>query len=196
MSASGFGEFTGDWDHRALPANIRLGHGCFLERRESFQRFRSRRDPGLVIGDRVRIWMWSAFSVDPGGWIEIGDDSELVGAVFMCADHISIGRGVLVSYQVTIADSDFHPLDPEARRRDAVASAPGGDPSQRPPCITRPVRIDDGARIGIGAIILKGVHIGAGAQVGAGAVVVRDVPAGASVAGNPARVVDATGPAR
>jgi acetyltransferase-like isoleucine patch superfamily enzyme len=53
------------------------------------------------------------------------------------------------------------------------------------------VRIDDGAWIGIGAIVLKGVHVGAGARIGAGAVVARDVPAGATVEGNPARVVPA-----
>jgi maltose O-acetyltransferase len=56
---------------------------------------------------------------------------------------------------------------------------------------SRPVRIDDGAWIGIGAIVLKGVHVGAGARIGAGAVVARDVPAGATVEGNPARVVPA-----
>ena len=50
------------------------------------------------------------------------------------------------------------------------------------------MEIGDGAWIGIGAIVLKGVSIGAGARVQAGAVVARDVPEGATVSGNPAQV--------
>ena len=47
---------------------------------------------------------------------------------------------------VTIADSDFHPLDPDARKRDAIANAPFGDKSQRPTYVTRPVAIGDDPR--------------------------------------------------
>ena len=182
-------DITGRWDPATLPANVRVGPGCFLERRQSFARFRSTRDPGLVIGRDVSVYMWTAFSVDPGGLVEIGDGSVLVGPSLMCAERISVGRRVVLSHQVVIADSDFHPHDPEERRRDAEASAPGGDESLRPRVETAPVVIEDEAWIGIGAIVLKGVRIGAGARVGAGAVVARDVPAGASVEGNPARVV-------
>src|SRR5207302_3921771 len=136
-------------------------------------------------GDRVRAFTWTEFNVEPTGLLEIGADSVLVGAVFMCAERISIGRAVVVSYNVTIADSDFHPLDPEQRRRDAIANAPGSELA-RPDIASAPVVIGDGALIGIGAIILKGVTIGAGTRVEAGAVVTRDVEAGVTVAGNPA----------
>ena len=183
-------EITGAWDYATLPANVRLGAGCFLERKASFARYRSTRSPGLVLGARVRVHTWTEFNVEPGGIIEVGDDSILVGTVFMCAERVTIGRGVVVSYNVTIADSDFHPRDPDARRLDAVATSPHGDRGTRPPITARPVVIDDGAQIGIGAIILKGVHVGRGARVGAGAVVTSDVPAAATVAGNPARIVD------
>ena len=180
-------DITGAWDHALLPDNVEVGDGCFLERRESFSRFRSTRRPGLVIGDRTRVYMWTAFSVDPEGVVEVGEDCVLVGPSFMCAEQITIGRRVVISYQVTVADSDFHPSDPEQRRLDAEANAPEGDRSQRPPVATAPVVIEDDAWIGIGAIVLKGVRIGAGARVDAGAVVTRDVPAGTTVAGNPAR---------
>jgi acetyltransferase-like isoleucine patch superfamily enzyme len=50
-----------------------------------------------------------------------------------------------------------------------------------------PVVIEDGADVGVGAIVLPGVTIGRGAQVGAGAVVTADVAPGAVVAGVPAR---------
>jgi acetyltransferase-like isoleucine patch superfamily enzyme len=169
------------------PANVRLGSDCWIERPEVSERFRSEQDPGAVLGDRVRVYTWSSFNVEPGRCVLVGDDCVLVGAVFMCAERIELGAGVVVSYGVTIADSDFHPRDPALRRADAEANAPFGDPSDRPPLDTAPVVIEDGAWIGIGAIVLKGAHIGAGARVGAGAVVTRDVPAGATVEGNPAR---------
>lgn len=187
MTPEELAAIEGNWDYSTLPANVRVGPGCWIERKQSFDRYRSTRDPGLVLGARVRAHTWTVFNVDPTGTLEVGDDCVLVGATFMCAERITLGRGVIVSYHVTIADSDFHPLDPEARKLDAVANAPFGDRGERPPIKTRPVVIGDGAWIGIGAIILKGVTIGKNARIGAGAVVVRDVPEGGCVAGNPAR---------
>ena len=184
------GNITGTWPYDALPANIRVGEGCYLERRDSFKRFRSTREPGLVLGDRVKVYTWTEFNLEPSGTLEVGDDTILVGAVIMCAERITIGQRVVVSYNVTIADSDFHPRDPEARKQDALANAPEGNRAERPPLLTRPVVIEDDAWIGIGAILLKGVHIGKGARVAAGAVVTADVPAGATAAGNPARLTE------
>lgn len=180
-------EITGTWDYASLPRNVELGAGCFIERKESFRRFRSTREPGLRLGSNVRVYTWAEFSVEPAGEISVGDDSILVGPIFMCAERISVGRRVVISYHVTIADCDFHPLDRASRRKDALANAHGSHASERPPLVTRPVVIDDDAWIGIGAIVLKGVRIGRGARVAAGAVVTRDVSDGATVAGNPAR---------
>jgi acetyltransferase-like isoleucine patch superfamily enzyme len=178
---------TGQWNHADLPKNIVVGAQCYLERRASFALFRSEKNPGLVLGDRVKIYMWTEFNVEAHGRIEVGDDSILVGPIFMCGESITIGKRVVVSYQVTIADSDFHPIDPEQRKLDAIANAPDGDRGNRPPLITKPVVIEDDVWIGIGAIILKGVRIGRGARIGAGAVVTKDVAAGVAVAGNPAK---------
>jgi acetyltransferase-like isoleucine patch superfamily enzyme len=189
MNTRELDSIKGAWDYTTLPRNIRVGDGCFLERKDSFGRFRSEQQPGLVLGQRVQVYTWTTFNIEPSGVLEVGDDSVLVGAVFMCAERITIGRRVIISYNVTIADSDFHPIDPEQRRLDAIASAPQGDPSKRPPYVTRPVVIEDDAWIGIGAIILKGVRIGRGTRVGAGTVVTRDVPPGATVTGNPARLI-------
>jgi UDP-2-acetamido-3-amino-2,3-dideoxy-glucuronate N-acetyltransferase len=50
-----------------------------------------------------------------------------------------------------------------------------------------PVRVEDGASIGSGAIVLCGVTIGADALVGARAVVSHDIAPGEVVAGVPAR---------
>ena len=184
------GYLTGDWDYSKLPPNVILGTNCFIEREGSFELYRSEQPRGLVLGSGVQVFTWTTFNVEPTGSIEVGADSVLAGAVFMCADRIVLGERVVVSYNVTIADSDFHPRDAELRRQDARANAPFGDRSQRPPLTTAPVRIDDGAHVGIGAIILKGVRVGAGARVAAGAVVTSDVPPGATVFGNPARTAE------
>jgi Bacterial transferase hexapeptide (six repeats) len=175
------------WDS-PFPPNVQVGHNCVFERtRETFARFRSTRDQGLLLGDDVRVYHRTVFSVEASGMVEVGDGSVLAGVEFMCAERITLGKCVIVSYNVTIADCDFHPLDPDLRRRDAVANAPEGDRSQRPPLVTAPVVVEDGAWIGIGAIVLKGVRIGRDARIGAGAVVTADVPTGVTVAGNPAK---------
>lgn len=55
-----------------------------------------------------------------------------------------------------------------------------------------PIRVGDGAYIGLGAIIVSGKNgcvIGNNAVVGAGSVVVRSIPQGSTAVGNPARVI-------
>jgi acetyltransferase-like isoleucine patch superfamily enzyme len=183
-------DVTGSWDYASLPSNISLGAACYLERRGSFDRFRSTRRPGLILGGGVTVYTWTTFNVEPTGLAEIGDDSVLVGAVLMCADHISVGARCVISYNVTIADSDFHPTDPTARRLDAIANAPNGDATTRPRVTTAPVRIGNDVEIGIGSLVLKGVRIGDGARILAGTVVTRDVPPGETFAGNPGQLVE------
>jgi acetyltransferase-like isoleucine patch superfamily enzyme len=177
---------TGRWDYSELPGNVEVGEGCYLERSDAFARYRSTRTPGLRLGKRVRVYTWSGFSIEPDGFVEVGDDSVLVGARFMCQEEIRVGSRVLVSYNVLIADSDFHPLDPELRKQDARANAPFSE-APRPPLDSKPVVIEDDVLIGMGSIVLKGVRIGTGARVLPGSVVISDVEAGTTVLGNPAR---------
>ncbi|WP_278183962.1 acyltransferase [Mycobacterium lehmannii] len=75
-----------------------------------------------------------------------------------------------------------------------IISAHMGSPSDTPvkrsyPLSSKPVVIEDGAWICIGAIILPGVTIGRNAVVAAGAVVSRDVEADSMVGGIPARFI-------
>lgn len=179
----------GAWDYGSLPANVVLGEDCFIETRACFERCRSQQPLAVSLGRRVSVYAWTRFSLEPDAIAEVGDQAVLVGAMLMCAERIRIGPRSIVSYFVTIADCDFHPRDPAARRQDAIAIAPGNDPVQTAELVTRPVEIGADVWIGIGAYVLKGVTIGDGARVGAGAVVTRDVPAGARVEGNPGRIV-------
>jgi acetyltransferase-like isoleucine patch superfamily enzyme len=182
-------EYTGDWDYGLLPTNVQVGEGCWIERLDSFGRMLSTRDPAVVLGNRVHVFTWTAFSLERNATLSVGDDSVLVGTQFMCAEQITIGQRVVISYHCVVADSDFHPRTAQARREDAVASAPDGDHSKRPPVESEPVVIEDDVWVGIGAMILKGVRIGAGARVAAGAIVSRDVAPGSLVAGSPAEPV-------
>lgn len=179
-------DMTGAWDYSELPFAARLGEECLLEHRSSFQRFRSKRNPALVLGNRVTLHIWTNISTGEEGVVEIGDDTVLVGVQVMCANRVSIGQRVLASYNVVIADADFHPFDPVLRRADAEALAPQST-LPRPSLDSAPVTIGDDVRIGIGAMILKGVTVGAGAVIAPGAVVTRDVEAQQTVVGNPAR---------
>jgi acetyltransferase-like isoleucine patch superfamily enzyme len=96
----------------------------------------------------------------------------------------------LISWQVGIADSDFHPLDPVERRTDAEALAPYlRERPPRPLLRSARVVICDNVWIGMNATILKGVTIGENAVVAAGSVVAKDVPPNTVVAGNPAVAV-------
>jgi acetyltransferase-like isoleucine patch superfamily enzyme len=182
-------DLTGVWDYSSLPPNITIGRDCYLENRQSFRRFRSTRNPGLVLGDGVYVYCWTAFSIEPSGIVTVGDDSTLVGASFWCSERITVGARVVISHNVIVADADFHPRDPAKRREDAIAVSPDRHGTERPPYISKPVTIDDDVSIGIGAIVLKGVHIGARARIEAGAIVTSDVPPDAVVAGNPGKLV-------
>jgi acetyltransferase-like isoleucine patch superfamily enzyme len=66
---------------------------------------------------------------------------------------------------------------------------PATEPIIRTDLVIEPVRVGDGADIGVNAVILPGVTVGEGAIVGAGAVVTHDVPPYAVVAGVPARLL-------
>jgi acetyltransferase-like isoleucine patch superfamily enzyme len=178
----------GRWLDGELPATARVGVGSVITGPLAFKRFRSRLDPALVVGahctlDGVHL------AVGEEGRIEVGDFCYLTNAVLLCELELRIGSYVVLGWNATVADTDFHPIGPAERVADAVACSPLGRGRPRPSVPRRPVVIEDDVWIGPNATILKGVRVGAGAFVEAGALVTRDVPAGTRVLGNPARVV-------
>lgn len=95
---------------------------------------------------------------------------------FHSAGGITIGRNVGIGPGVKIITSAHDLSDREK-------------PILHSPIEFAPVAIEDGADIGVGAILLPGVCVGRGAQVAAGAVVTADVAPYAIVGGVPARLL-------
>jgi len=175
----------GDWFDRQLPANIIVGEGVRIDSSHGFHGFTSQLECGLSAGDNVVFWR-AGISTGPNAMITIGDDCYFANAAITCELAITIGDRVIACMGSTIADCDFHPIDPAERIADTIAIAPGGDRSLRPHMGSKAVTIGNDVWIGPNAAILKGVTIGDGAVIAAGAVVTSDVPPGACVAGNPA----------
>ena len=176
-----------DWWTQPIPPNVEFGEGFYCESAQVFRHLRSKNERAVVLGNHVSIYAGCSFSVGPQGSCTVGDFTLLNGALIMTEDRIEIGSHCLVSWNVGIADSDFHPLAPAQRLIDAQALAPFfKDRPPRPKLKTAPVIIGNNVWIGMNAIILKGVTIGENSVVAAGSVVTKSVPANTVVAGNPA----------
>lgn len=176
-----------DINDRSAPTNIVVGEDVRMDSVAGFKQFRTQAEIGMRIGDRTTL-CGAQFATSERGVIEIGADCYIDGASLIAEERVTLGDRVILGVQVTIADSDFHPIDPEQRALDCVALSPSGD-GKRPPFLTRPVTVENDVWIGFGAVLLKGVRVGEGAIIGAGSVVTKDVPAGMFVSGNPARVI-------
>jgi acetyltransferase-like isoleucine patch superfamily enzyme len=121
--------------------------------------------------------------------VEIGDCCYFTNAVLLCELELRIGNCVMIGWNATLADSDFHPIAPAERIADAIACSPLGKGRPRPVVERSPVVIEDDVWIGPSVTILKGVRIGRGAFIEPGALLTRDVPPRARVLGNPAQVI-------
>ncbi len=130
---------------------------------------------GCRIGSHSRIGTF----VEVQRGAEIGAHCKVQSHTFVC-DGVRLGDGVFVGHGVMFIND----------RRPRATSGSGGLQTEDDWELS-PTVVEDGASIGSGATILCGVRIGAGALVGAGAVVTRDVAPGDTVAGNPARPLEA-----
>ncbi len=128
----------------------------------------------MLFGKKVTIY--GRIKVYNSKMISIGNDCFInYGVLISVRDKLTIGNGVVISAKVLITDAGLN-LD--------ILVNEG-----RPLHISAPIVIEDGAWIGAGAIILKGVTIGTKSVVAAGAVVTKDVPPYVIVGGNPARIL-------
>lgn len=181
-------ESASGWSHGPLPANVRVGANTLLTADYAFKRFRSKLDPALVIGANCTM-DGVHFAIGESGKVSIGDFCYFTNAVLLCELELRIGNYVVIGWNATIADTDFHPLAPAERIADAIACSPLGQGRPRPEIAKKPVVIEDDVWIGPNTTILKGVRIGAGAWIEAGSLVTRDVPPRSRVLGNPAQII-------
>ena len=185
MSTSGCAEEAGN----DVPPNVVVGKGTVLLGENLWRRFESERQPALVVGSHSTI-DGVHFAIGRQGVVTIGDYCYLSNVLVMAEAEIRIGNYVLLGWNVAIADSDFHPLDPARRIEDTIANSPlhkGQRP--RPLFASSPVIIEDDVWVGANTLILKGVRLGQGCKVEPGSLITNDVPANSHVLGNPARVV-------
>ena len=118
------------------------------------------------------------------GTILIGDNSMLNGVCVTAYEFVEIGKNCQIASNTLITDTDFHPIDPIQREREAL-----GYKIDYRIVNKKKIKIGNNVWIGWGAIILKGVNIGENSIIAAGAVVVDDIPANSIAAGSPAIVV-------
>ncbi|MBL0710395.1 MAG: acyltransferase [Colwellia sp.] len=163
---------------------VSIGHGC-----KFFGKTFTKFHPDSIINIGSNCTFRSSFSSNTiglkqkcflsagrGAYLFIGDDCGLSGTVISAEKSIIIGERVFCGANVTICDSDRHPID-------SILRAKGGKGDVAPVCIENDVWI------GMNSVVLKGVSIGKGTVIGANSVVNKDIPANVIAAGVPAKVI-------
>lgn len=120
------------------------------------------------------------FQMLDGAKVKIGNGCGVSNAAFTCATEIVLEDNVLLGSGCKLYDTDFHALDYAERIKGNYSGAP---------IKTKPIRICEGAFIGAGTYIMKGVNIGKHSIVGAGSIVTKDIPDNEIWAGNPAKFI-------
>jgi len=171
-----------------LPPNIHIAVDSVLRGQQLLRRFFSEQSPAVTIGAHCHLEDVQ-LALGKRACLEVGEYVFAAGLILLAEQRIRIGQRVMFSFNVTIADSDFHPLDPAQRMLDAIAISPLGGSRVRPTIQPAEVVIEDDVWVGPNVTILKGVTIGAGAFIEPGSLVTRSVPARARVLGNPAQII-------
>lgn len=114
-----------------------------------------------------------------GGKIEIGDGFGISGSTIYSFCSIKIGKNSTIGANCKIIDNDFHPLDPDYRRKSLNKEYTS----------RKPIVIGDDVFIGMNSIILKGTTLGNNVVVGAGSVVSGYFPDNCIIGGNPAKII-------
>lgn len=111
------------------------------------------------------------------GRIILGDGVGMSNSVIVSAEEVEIGDNVMIGAGVKIYDTDFHSLKYDLR----IVGHEGVKKGK--------IKIEEGAFIGAGTFILKGVTVGEKSVVGAGSVVTKNIPPQEVWAGNPAKFI-------
>lgn len=130
---------------------------------------------GCTIGDETKI----------GTFVEI-QKGATVGSRCKISSHTFICEGVTIESEVFVGHGVTFINDRIPRATSAT-----GELKTETDWACQRTLVKRGASIGSGATILGGITIGENAIIGAGSVVTRDVTANSTVAGNPARLLNA-----
>jgi acetyltransferase-like isoleucine patch superfamily enzyme len=145
--------------------DVQIGEGCYIADFVNLY--------GCKIGSKTKVGPFVEIQKNSS----VGDNCKISSHTFIC-EGVTIEDGVFVGHGVMFIND-----------RVPRATAESGQLQTEADWAVHPTKIERGASLGSGAVILCDVTVGAGALVGAGAVVTKDVPAGAIVVGNPARIL-------
>ncbi len=149
----------------------------------------------IIMGDRivldsgvktsnVPLTMRCKFVCGTTGIFEIGENTILNGVGMTAYKKITIGKNCLISSGTFISDTDFHPINPELRKKVSMGYKTDFNEVKK-----AEIMICDNVWIGWGAIIMKGVTIGENSIIASGSVVTSDIPPNMIAGGNPARII-------
>src|SRR5437667_9665126 len=106
-----------------LPANVQLGANTLITADYAFKRFLSKQPEALVIGPNCTM-DGVHFAIGREGRVRIGNYCYFTNAVLLCELELRMGNYVIIGWNATIADTDFHPIAPAERIADALACSP------------------------------------------------------------------------
>jgi acetyltransferase-like isoleucine patch superfamily enzyme len=117
--------------------------------------------------------------VYPHATLRIGNKVGMSNTTVVATMSIIIGDNVMIGGGVTIADSDFHSLNPIYwhTHNDALKMK------------KLPINIGNDVFIGMNSTILKGVTVGSNAVIAAESLVKQNIPANEVWGGNPAKFI-------
>jgi acetyltransferase-like isoleucine patch superfamily enzyme len=145
----------------------------------------------ICLGDRVVLCSDSRFTalgvnhpvilrtLRVNAEIAIGYDTGISGGSICAASRVELGHECLIGANVTIADTDFHPIKSKERRFS----------NDWQNIAVKPVKIGSNVFIGTYSSILKGVTIEENSVIGACSVVTRDISKNEIWAGNPSCLI-------
>ena len=110
----------------------------------------------LFLGENVKIAAGTKIGVGEKASLKIGRESSInVNSQIICMNNISIGGGVIISWDNLIMVSDLHQIQEQTTLKD----------------VSKPIFIGDKVWIGCRTMVLKGVNIPNGCILAAGGVI-------------------------
>lgn len=145
-------------------------------------------DAQIILGKDVTIISESEYNdaginhptilaaTEPGAKIIIHDGVGMSGSSIVAEKRVEVGENTMLGANTNIYDTDFHPVDSEARLVGKKAES-------------SPIRIGKRCWLASNTTVLKGVEIGDETVIGAMSLVNKDIPTKVLAAGVPARII-------